>query len=324
MMGPTVQLGNSGIQVPRLMIGAEVLGGHDWGDLDIQEVQRATAAAIESGLTFIDVADCYGLGLAEERLGTLVKSKRDEVVIATKFGVRFHNGKTFYDNSPEYMQQALEGSLRRLGSDYIDLYQVHWPDGKTPLCSVLEALEDARTAGKIRTYGVSNTSLLQTLPEKAPEHLASFSMEYSLANRAYETEIRSTCENWPLSFLSWGTLGQGVLSGKYNERSAFARNDRRSKPQWKNFRSDALHKNLQIVETMRTVARELEDGTVPLTALAIAWNLHALPGSIAIVGAKTLEQVTQNARALQMDLPAWAVERLDNASALAAPMAATG
>ena len=136
MTVPTVQLGNTGLHVPRLMLGAEALGGHDWGDLDVSEVERACSSAIELGLTFFDVADCYGLGLAEERLGRLVKSKRDQVVIATKFGVRVSGGKTRYDTSPGYIADALEASLKRLGTDYIDLYQVHWPDGKTPLGEV--------------------------------------------------------------------------------------------------------------------------------------------------------------------------------------------
>ena len=324
MTVPTVQLGNTGLHVPRLMLGAEALGGHDWGDLDVSEVERACSSAIELGLTFFDVADCYGLGLAEERLGRLVKSKRDQVVIATKFGVRVSGGKTRYDNSPGYMAEALEASLKRLGTDYIDLYQVHWPDGKTPLGEVFDALERHRTAGKIGAFGVSNLSLADTAREPLPPHLASFSFEFSLANREHEAEIRQTLARAPLSFLAWGPLGQGVLSGKYARNTQFSADDRRSKPQWKNFHNNTLHKNLQIVDTMRTIAGELGDDALPLTALAIAWNLHAVPGSVAIAGAKTVNQVAENARALELTLPPWAMERLDQVSTPHPPLAAAG
>lgn len=301
--------------MPRLMLGAETLGGHGWGDVDVAEVERASAFAIERGLNFFDVADCYGLGLAEERLGKLVKRQRDQVIIATKFGVRFDSGKTWYDNSPEYMAQAVEGSLRRLDTDYIDLYQVHWPDGKTPFSAVTEALERLRETGKIRAYGVSNISLSTACPTELPDHLASFSLEYSLANRAHESEIRSTCSRSLLSFLSWGTLGQGVLSGKYTAKTKFASNDRRSKPHWTNFQNNALEKNLQIVDEMRSIADDLGDGSTPLTAIAIGWNLAAHDHSIAIAGAKTIRQVEENARALDTSLPQWALERLDQLSA---------
>ncbi len=320
----TVQLGKSGIKVPRLMIGAETLGGHDWGDFDVAEVERASDYAIETGLNFFDVADCYGLGSAEERLGRLARHKRHQVVIATKFGVRFGSGKTYYDNSPNYMQQALEDSLRRLGTDFIDLYQVHWPDGKTPLGAVLEALERHRESGKIRTYGVSNMSLSNVSAAGLPDHLVSFSREFSLANRMHEREIELTCARLPLSFLSWGTLGQGVLSGKYTTKTQFGSNDRRSKPQWTNFQTQTFEKNLQIVESMRSVAQDLEEDTPPLTAIAIGWNLHRVQASIAIAGAKTIQQVDQNARALNLSLPSWAIERLNAASSWTSPLAETG
>ncbi len=320
----TVELGETGISVPRLMLGAEALGGHDWGELDIAAVERAIECAMERGLNFFDVADCYGLGLAEERLGRIVKTKRDQVVIATKFGVRVDNGKTTIDNSPAYLARALEASLKRLGTDTVDLYQVHWPDGITPLGEVFDALERHRTAGKIRAFGVSNIPLSDEARQPLPPHLASFSFEYSLANREHEREIRQTASRAPLSFLSWGTLGQGVLSGKYSKASRFAANDRRSKPRWKNFHNNTLHRNLQIVDTMRCIAEELAPDTPPLTAIAIAWNLNALPASIAIAGAKSVDQVAENARALELTLPPSALDRLERVSARDAPLAEAG
>ncbi|MEM8686259.1 MAG: aldo/keto reductase [Pseudomonadota bacterium] len=312
------------MRVPRIMLGAEALGGHDWGDLDIASVERAIESAIERGLKFFDVADCYGLGQAEARLGQIVKTKRDQVVIATKFGVRVNNGKTTIDTSPEYLQTALEASLRRLGTDTIDLYQVHWPDGVTPIGEVFDALERHRAAGKIRAFGVSNIPLSDVALHPLPWHLASFSFEYSLANRDHEGEIRKTLSRAPLSFLSWGTLGQGVLSGKYSETSRFAANDRRSKAHWKNFHNNTLNKNLQIVDTMRCIADELAPNAPPLTAIAIAWNLHTLPGSIAIAGAKNPAQVDENALALELTLPSWALDRLETVSAPSERLAEAG
>ncbi len=137
-----VTLKNSDLKVSRLCMGGCPMGGYGWGNVQEQELIDAVHAAVDAGISIFDTADTYGLGQSEITLGKALGEKRKQVVIADKFGVRVENGRTFYDNSPEYIEQALDASLGRLGTDYIDLYQVHYRDGVTPLDVVIGKLEE--------------------------------------------------------------------------------------------------------------------------------------------------------------------------------------
>ena len=308
------QLGGTGISVAPLMLGLEALAGYDWGDLDPKQVEDATRYAFDLGFTFCDVADCYGLGLAEERLGAIMTGRRQEIVVGTKFGVRVEGGKTRYDNSPTYMRTAIEASLKRLGTDYIDLYQLHWPDNQTPFDDVIAQFQRFFEEGKVRAYGLSNRTFSAEELSNLPAEFVSHSLEYSLANRSNETQIASVEENSDLSFLSWGTLGQGVLSGKYSAQSKFSANDRRSKGHWLNFQDAQLARNMQIVEVMKSVFEELDEADIPLTAIAIRWNMERFKRAIPIVGFKSRKQVEGNAKALTIQLSDAALAKLDAVS----------
>ena len=151
-----IVLKNTDLRVSRVCMGGCPMGGHGWGIVQERELVNAVHAALDRGINFYDTADTYGLGQSELTLGRALGAQRHKAVIATKFGVRVENHVTFYDNSPAWIREACENSLRRLNTDYIDLYQVHYRDGKTPLDAVIATLEDLRREGKIRYYGISN------------------------------------------------------------------------------------------------------------------------------------------------------------------------
>lgn len=311
-MGPiTTHLGRSGERVSRVAFGCEQLGGHAWGDTDAKEICAAIEEAIAGGVTLFDTADCYGLGESERRLGRVIAPWRAQVFVATKFGVRLTDrGEVFHDSSPEWANHAVEGSLSRLQVDVIDLFQVHYWDRVTPLHELFDALERLRERGKIRWFGISNH-----VPERdviaAYPGLVSVSLEYSLAERTHE-RVAQALSAGGLTFLGYGTLGQGMLSGKYDADSRFGADDRRALPRYTKFHGTALAMNLGLVEALREQAREL--GATP-AQLAIAWALDRLPQCAVLVGIKRRQHVRDALAARDLQLTATTREALEGASA---------
>lgn len=289
-------LSNSDIKVSRLCMGGCPMGQYGWGDVSEQELIDAVNAAIDNGITMFDTADTYGLGKSEETLCKALGNRRKDVVIASKFGVRFENGKAFYDNSPAYIEKALEGTLRRLNSDYVDLYQVHYRDGVTPVSAVIEALEEQKQKGKIRAYGLSN--IHDNDRNELKSHVGRFvSMqdEYSLANRKNEQDLIELANALQLTPMTWGSLGQGILTGKYTAGTEFGNNDRRSRDIYVNFHGDKLTQNLRIVEAMRPIA---ERHNVSIAAVAVRFILDYINDSVVLVGAKRPSQILGSIEAM--------------------------
>lgn len=296
----TIQLKGVDRPVSRLCAGGCPAGEYGWGKVDHQEIEGAILKAYELGVNFFDTADTYGLGRSEENIGETLRPYRDKVVIATKFGVRVENGKTFYDNSPAYIEAALAASLKRLKTDYIDLYQLHYWDGVTPVPAIMEALLKHRQAGKLKAVGLSNLT-----PEAAAafapyaDGIASFQNHFSLAHRQDESAIRVIAQTLAAAPMTWGSLGQGILTGKYTAAVHFDASDRRSRAVYDNFYGDKLQKNLRIVEAMRPIAAK---HGVSVSAVAVRWILDALPGSVVIAGMKNPRQAEGNGQALQFTL----------------------
>lgn len=303
-----VVLKNSDLEVSRLCFGGCPMGGYGWGKVSEEELITAVQCAVNEGINFFDNADTYGLGKSEETLAKALGDRRHQVVIGTKFGVRVENGKTFYDNSPEWIEKALTGSLKRLNTDYIDLYQVHYRDGKTPISVVVETLEKMRQKGYIRYYGLSNIHH-DDLAELQGEvgKFVSFQDEYSLACRKNESDMIELSQKLQLTPITWGSLGQGILSGKYDKNSTFGADDRRSREIYVNFHGDKLLKNLEIVEVLKEIAKEVEK---PVPAVAIRWILDYLKDSAVIVGIKNPQQLQGNMEALGWKLSEEQVTRL--------------
>ncbi len=308
-----VQIKKTDLEVSALCMGGCPLGGYGWGDVSRNKLTDAVRVAVDNGINFFDTADTYGLGESERTLSEALGSDLYNAVITTKFGVRVENGKTFYDNSREYIFKAVEGSLKRLNRDYIDLYQVHYRDGKTPLCDVAESLEILKDQGKIKYYGLSNIHKedSEELKQLSNNPFVSFQNEYSLACRKNEKDMFSFRDGFDMTPFTWGSLGQGILSGKYDKSCKFEANDRRSREIYVNFHGEKLLKNLEIVEVLKEIANETGKS---VSSVAIRWILDYLKDSVVIVGAKSPEQVLQNAESLSFELTENQVKRLENIS----------
>lgn len=303
-----VRIKNTDLAVSRMCMGGCPLGGYGWGSTTEPELVAAVSKAYELGINFFDTADIYGFGESERILAKGLGKNRQKAVIACKFGVRIENGRTFYDNSRAWMEQALAGSLKRLNTDYIDLYQVHYRDINTPLEEVIEALEAMKQKGYIRYYGLSNVYYQDKEEITANKHgFVAFQDEYSLANRKNEQDIFHLSEELQLTPMTWGSLGQGILTGKYDENVVFAKDDRRSREVYVNFHGERLKKNMQIVKCLRQISAETGH---KLTALAMRFILDYLPGSVVLVGAKRPSHIIDNTTALGWHLEAKYIKQL--------------
>lgn len=305
-------LKNSDLKVSRLCMGGCPMGGYGWGDTREAELTAAVHTALDQGVTMFDTADTYGLGQSEITLGKALGSHRKDVVIATKFGVRVGGGKTTYDNSPEWIKTACDASLNRLGTDYIDLYQVHYRDSKTPVSVVIDALEELKKCGKIRYFGLSNIyeSDIEELKPFVGKFI-SFQDEYSLACRKNELQMRSIAEELQMNPMTWGSLGQGILTGKYTKESTFGADDRRSRDIYVNFHGDKLLKNLEIVDVMKEIALKHNK---PVSAVAIRFILDYIPDSVVLCGAKRPSQVLGNVEGADWHLDKEDIRKLDEVS----------
>lgn len=305
------RLGVSSQVVSRVAFGCEQLGGYDWGAVDATEIAAAIESAVGMGVTLFDTADCYGRGESERRLGRILAPHRARVIIATKFGVRFSDsGGVWYDSSPAWARQALDESLRRLQTEVVDLLQMHYWDGVTPLRELFDCLERLRERGKIRWYGVTNLSP-ELVPAGGYPGLVSASLEYSLVERTCES-VAQQLRARGISFIAYGCLGQGILSGKYGADARFGAGDRRARPRYRNFHGERLAHNAAIVEVLKAEAAKL--GAVA-SQVAIAWVLQAVADSIAVVGIKNGAQLVDALQGRQLELPGETVAALDAASA---------
>lgn len=281
-------------------MGGCPMGGYGWGNVQESELLDAISEALDKGVNFFDTADTYGLGQSERTLAKGLGERRKNVVIESKFGVRVGGGKTVYDNSPEYIQTALEESLRRLNTDYIDIYTIHYRDGKTPIADVIGKLDELKAAGKIRYYGLSNIHGNEA-DELIPyaEKFVCCQDEFSLACRKNEADLFSLQSKLHVTPMTWGSLGQGILTGKYGADVKFGADDRRSREIYVNFHGEKLKQNLRIVEVLKKIA---ENHGRTVAACAIRWILDTLPESVVIAGVKRPSQLDSNIEAMDWHL----------------------
>lgn len=308
-----IKLKKSDLSIPRVGFGCCPMGRHGWGVVDRKELVDAVHAALANEVNFFDTSDVYGLGESEATLGEALQGRRSEAIIATKFGVRrYPTGTTYMDNSPQWITKALEGSLRRLNTDYIDLYQIHYWDGKTPFSKIFQVLERLRKDGKIRYYGITNISRSQLGDIAVPDGLVSFSFEYSIARRESEKRISEFIADDELGFFSWGSLGQGILSGKYDNRAQFGKDDRRARDVYVNFHGKELERNLKILSGMRAILNGYPGRS--LSQLAIRWILDRIYFSAALVGIKNVAQVLNLRGAVEWHLRKHDLQVIDSLS----------
>ena len=254
-------------------------------------------AALGAGINFFDTADIYGAGQSEEFLGKALKGRRDRAVIATKFGMKLGNSRGGADS--KYINESLEGSLRRLQTDIIDLYQIHCPDPNTPIEETLGALNDAVKAGKVREIGCSNFSAEQiraSLAARGPKHFASVQNDYSIFKRDAEADVLPECSRLGITFLPYFPLANGLLTGKYRKGKQLPESSRGKD----GFGPKVFTpENLERVEALIKFA---ESRGHSILDLAFSW-LAARPEIVSVIaGAKTPEQVRENSRAVSWKL----------------------
>jgi aryl-alcohol dehydrogenase-like predicted oxidoreductase len=309
-------LGRSGLAVSRLALGTMT-----WGrDTDPDDAAAQLKLYVEAGGTLLDTADVYGDGDAESVIGSLLDDlvPRDEIVIATKAGLTPH-GYRHRDGSRGHLLRSLDASLRRLGTDYIDLWQVHGYDPATPLEETLAALDHAVTSGRVRYAGVSNFAAWLTaraatwqaaFPGRAP--IVATQMEYSLLERGVERELQPAAAALGIGLLPWSPLGRGVLTGKY--RNGRPLDSRAATEHFGAFVRTYLEpRSSSIVEAVVTAAAGL--GVAPLE-VALAW-VRDRPGVTApILGARTAAQLQGALRSDDLTLPAEIAAALDDVSAI--------
>jgi aryl-alcohol dehydrogenase-like predicted oxidoreductase len=271
------------------------LGCNNFGTrIDEAATVEVVAAALDAGIDFFDTADVYGKGLSEEYLGRALRGRRGEVVIATKFGSKVDEQRK--GAHPEYVRRAAEDSLRRLGTDHIDLYQIHKPDPAVPIADTLGALDELVRAGKVREIGCSNFSADQLREAEAAARggarFVSVQNEYSLLHRDPEAEVLPECGRQGLAFLPYFPLASGLLTGKYRRGQAAPQGTRITEGGW---RSDVLtDENLALVEGLVAFA---ESRGHTLLELAFSWLLARPAVASVIAGATSPAQARGNAAA---------------------------
>lgn len=295
-------LGNTGLRVSELCLGAMTFGEDwDWG-ANRETSQAMFEAFAEAGGNFIDTANVYTNGTSEKMLGEFVSAERDRFVIATKYTVMINpNDPNSSGNQRKNLMRSLEASLKRLNTDYIDLYWVHMWDTVTPVEEMMRALDDAVRAGKVMYVGISDApawivSRAQTIAElKNMTLFAAIQLEYNLVERTVERDLLPMAEDLNLSILDWSPLGGGVLTGKYlNTDSA---HDRLNKAEY--FQHYKVDRAMQIAQVVVDVANEIGCSAAQV---ALAWIRQRSPRHIPIIGARTLDHLKDNLGCLNVTL----------------------
>lgn len=293
------------LHLSRFILGTWAIGGAMWGPYDQAAAEKTLASALDHGVTTIDTAPAYGNGQAELLLGKILSEVgRDKFQILTKCGIDTAHGFAI-DLSKKFIKQEIENSLMRLRTDYIDLYQCHWPDPKTPLADTMEVLVKLKDQGKIREIGVCNFNEIQLREASKLASIVSYQPQYSLLHRQIENKEMTFCTDKQISVIPYGVLGGGILTGKYTRKPQFEPLDARSffYPYYDNSHWPAIEK---AVTRMRVMAHLKK--TTP-GDLAIAWSIAK--GCLPLVGARTPEQLAQNVLAINVQLTAEEILELE-------------
>jgi aryl-alcohol dehydrogenase-like predicted oxidoreductase len=276
-----------------------------YGETDEQESIATIHRALELGITFLDTAELYGRGANEELVGRAIKGRREEYVVATKFVGVF--SERFGDSSPEYVRKAIDGSLQRLGTDYVDLYYQHRVDLETPIEETVGAMAELVAAGKVRHLGLSEASAQTVRRAHAVHPITALQSEYSLWAREPEGEVLDTLRELGIGFVAYSPLGRGFLAGRFSSPDELAEDDfRKRHPR---FTGDNVEHNRALAERVQAVA-DAKGATA--AQVALAWVLSRGGDVVPIPGTKRRTYLEQNAAALDVELTADELAQLDH------------
>lgn len=306
----TLTIEGTGLEPSRIGLGTWAIGGWAWGGADNDESIRTIHAALDRGITLIDTAPIYGFGLSEEVVGLALagQGRRERVVLATKCGLEWHNDSDIVRNTaPARIRKEIEDSLRRLRTDYIDIYQIHWPDPAVPVAETAAEMAKLYEAGKIRAIGVSNFSsqAMRAFARVAPLHVSQ--SPYNLFERDIDDDVLPYARRKNLTLLCYGALCRGLLSGAMRRDRRFDSDDlRHDDPK---FQPPRLDQYLAAVKRLDRFARDNYGRSV--LALAVRWILDRSPRDIALWGARRPEQLQEVGAVMDWSLDADARAEID-------------
>lgn len=312
----TRRLGQSDLEITPVAFGAWAIGGLMWGGADEEDAVAAIRAALDAGVNTIDTAPVYGCGRSEELVGRALRERPSghrDVVVATKCGLRWDRAegpvrfdtptpdggrvRVHYNLRPESLREECEASLRRLGVDTIDLYQIHWPSPVDPLDEALGALVRLREEGKVRWLGVSNVDVSQLEVAARFEAVVAVQPPYSLVDRRSEAEVLPWCRERGVGVVAYSPMGRGLLTGRVPPERVFDPSDHRSEHP-----SFSTANRMRVAEALERARPIAERHGASLANLAVAW-VTATPGvTAALVGARNAAQAVENARAAGVSL----------------------
>ena len=311
----TRRLGYTDWQVTTIGLGTWAIGGgnwqHGWGPQDDGESLAAICQALDLGINWIDTAAVYGLGHAEEIVGRAIKGRRDQLIIATKCGLVWDDPRTgiVYNRlKAKSVRQEAENSLRRLGVEVIDLYQIHWPDPDGDIEEAWTEIARLIEEGKVRYGGVSNFSVAQIKRAQAIHPVASLQPSYSLLNRDVEQELLPFCAANEIGVVAYSPMASGLLTGKYTREAASALDPTDWRHRSPHFQEPGLSANLAFVEGIKAIAER--EGRTP-GQLAVAWVLRRPEVTSAIVGARRPAQISEIAPAADWTLSKESLAEID-------------
>lgn len=310
------------MQASVVAFGAWAIGGWKWGGSDVQASVAAVRASLDAGVDFIDTAAVYGFGLSEEIVGKAIKGRsREDIIVATKCGLRWDiETSTPHAESegrlicrtlePSSIRWELEQSLQRLGTDYIDLYQTHWPDPETDMESVVESFEALKKEGLIRAWGLCNESAERLAAAAHSGSLATDQEKYSLLDRAQDAANLLVCEEHDIGFLCYSPIAQGLLTGKIDAKRQFAEGDLRiGNPRFAPRVLDAIQ---AVLAPIKSLAR---DKDMSVEQLVLAWTLGQPGVTHVLVGTRDVAQAQSNAKAGSIELDADEMAMISQAAA---------
>jgi methylglyoxal reductase len=317
----TRQIGSTGIEASAIGLGTWAIGGWMWGGTDEAASIAAIRAALDAGVSLVDTAPAYGMGRSEEIVGKAIAGRRDEVVLVTKCGLVWHTtgGRHFFDQDgtpvhrylgPESIAHELDQSLRRLGTDHIDLYITHWQDPTTPIAETMGALEDLKRAGKIRAIGASNATPADVEAYLAAGTLDAIQEQFSMVHRDIEAELVPLCLRHGVSILSYSSLALGLLTGRIGPDRVFEGDDLRiNDPRF------SVENRRRVAAFAAEVQPVAAAHGATIAELVIAWTLRQPGITFALCGARNPDQARENARAGAIELDASDLARIDGAAA---------